>query len=336
ALKRAEADYEERVIRPMLAAARTCNDWMKVVGEVLALERQRQLLSSGEPDAAGSAGMARMWELYETGIEVCYEEFYRKCVTEHDLGQISLMISLESDLQLFGRRGEDDPFDPRLHKCATFELEFETQLTMKMDIEDAPVHAPFEVGGRSRVEKVSLFGGGGSAPLELTAAVAPRIDLGGGQGVECKGTLQGLSGAVLEVRRIDGELKHPPVDPVTRLPTGKAEALMLEIDVDFGEAAGTITNSCTVTMKRDGGGFQTFAVPTPPAEVAWPALLRTAHAADDHGGVIRFRFEQSAGEIPGGTLFARKSFTEPVPHPHGPGVIEERTVLMLWHRPGGS
>jgi hypothetical protein len=326
--KAAGDEYMERVIKPMVAAATSCADWTQALGEHIGFARQQQLLGVGgqgaEQDAlhGDDSTFRRAWE-------VCYEEAFRKCVVDHDLGQIAVMLGYEREAQLLGG---SETWDPRLTRCATFELEFETHLSMKMDMQGVPVDAPVEVVGKSRAERITVLGEGGRAPLELSAAFNPLIDLGGGERVVCRGSVAGLSGAVLDVRRLDGELKHAPLDEKSGEPTARAEVVTLEIDVDFSAARGTINNSCTLTHKVDGGGTATMPIPMPPVEVKWPDLLRTAHSGNDQDGVIRFHFSRAEGEIPGGTLFARKSFTRSVPHPLASGTIEERTVLTLWHR----
>ncbi|MBA2669860.1 MAG: hypothetical protein H0U67_05765 [Gemmatimonadetes bacterium] len=333
AIKRAEADYEERVIRPMIAAARTCNDWKKVLGEMIELERQRQLISGSEDVAWGPID-----EAFATGTEVCYEEFYRKCVTEHDLGQISRMVALEADLQLIGRRGEDDPMDPRLFKCATFELEFESRLAFDgfLQTEDVselniPVHT------RARV-RFDLFGREGEGDLgvdgDMNVTIDDAQDKPRGTTFTCQSTISNMSSTPFRVVRFDGDLGIPPGYATSDATTKGSDVAEIVLTVDPGTLSGSLNTSC---RSRDRyGEIDDMGTNTIPLERIWPNFITGAHWEDVVDGAIEFRFSKARGEIPAGALFARRSFTRAVPYLDGEIVIDENTVLTLWHRPGGS
>jgi hypothetical protein len=322
---RAGAEWKERVLKPMTAAARTCSDWQNVLGEHIALEREMQLLGTGTQGSEPFASGTELRSLYDHAWEICYEEAYRKCVDGHDLGQLAVMLGYERNAQLLGAAEE---FDPRLEKCATFELEFESRIDFNMELDGDPLlHVPVHARSRARF---SLFGQEGEGELASEKVDVTLDDRPvSGEVFSCSNTVSDASTSPLRILAVDGALKPAPVNSAGDA-TGKAEVTELKLTINPGRMHGMLAARCQ--HRYEDGTVERYPAVRFPLERIWPNLLQAAHEEQRAGDGIVFDFSQARGEIPGGTLFARRSYTRKIPW-EDESLIDERTVLTVWHRP---
>jgi hypothetical protein len=126
--------YEETVVKPSLEAAQTsCAAGKQALHDVLALERQRQLLGLG---SSASFQNLDLGALITGGSLQCVKEAYQRCTDEHVInGMIPLYVDMLAQHQTeVDIAGKDVPEPPELVqareltvKCLTFELQFHSQ-----------------------------------------------------------------------------------------------------------------------------------------------------------------------------------------------------------------
>ena len=153
-IRRAMGQWWDLVLKPRIAAARTCQDWNAVIFALLAVERQQRLLGSEYPDGAtpfesggdfwGLAG-SRAWlranvpfngDLWRALSYQCAKDSSERCTSRHLFDLVQMALGLERQKQLFGV--PDDPaFDPvylnwnqRLDACYRVRVEFDSSVTL--------------------------------------------------------------------------------------------------------------------------------------------------------------------------------------------------------------
>jgi hypothetical protein len=122
--------YDREVVQPRLAAAGdSCAAGRLALITVIGVKRQQILLGVKEEDGAGSSFD---YELMEKVAGVCMKEEYELCRDEHIVHRIiPAYFGIERQGQLLGIEGAGEPYKDYIRKCLTFELQFESDVTLK-------------------------------------------------------------------------------------------------------------------------------------------------------------------------------------------------------------
>lgn len=310
-------EWKQRVLDPLVARAGTCQQKMEALNQLVAYQRQKELLGAGDGDGELDARLAR-W------TEDCLAEAYERCVTRHDLGMVNTMLGLARVRELFGL---PTPIDALVDGCLTFELDW----SLDLGLTDF-----WHMKARAIVPVNALKGMVGSdAKVEIEGPTSL---------VDCfRISLVGLDrNARVEDFRV---LVHEPSTWETALdaadqergpaPFFPREALPVdEIVVQLVPGRGELRQE--MTCPESGGQFPSGGWPgsylgMDPAQISelagqafeGPApLLPTT----PRNGALTLRFRASEGEIPQGYLFAVRQYENGMP-------FEIHATAMLLHTP---
>ncbi|HEU5174342.1 MAG TPA: hypothetical protein VFT96_06290 [Gemmatimonadaceae bacterium] len=310
-------EWKRRVLDPLVARAAACQQKMEALNQLVAYQRQRELLGLGGDDGELDARLAR-W------TEDCLAEAYERCVARHDLGMVNTMLGLARMRELFGLA---TPIDALVDGCLTFELDWSLDLTLT-DF--------WNMKARATVPVNALKGMVGSDATVEIEGPKPLLDC-------IRISLVGLDPrARVEDFRVQ---VHEPSTWETALdaaeqergpaPFFPREALPVdEIVVQLVPGRGELRQE--VTCPDMGGQFpsggwpgsylgmdpvQISEIAGQPSDGPAPLLPTTSR-----GDALTLRFRASEGEIPQGYLFAVRQYENAMP-------FEIHATAMLLHTP---
>jgi hypothetical protein len=340
-LDNATRQWWELVLKPRIAAARTCQDWKAAIAAVLSVERQRQLLGAGEGSipVLGNASGTDFWgvagsgawiranvpfggNLMRAGVFQCAKDSSERCTTRHLFDLVETALGWERQKQLLGI--EDDvafestyvKFDQRLDACHRVRVELDSAVTIfgtpgareaTTTVSSRIDHRIFP-GGLTDVFAYASRGFAGDAGIPITAAALQNSDL----------AITGPScGTVSNVTRGGGSLRLD-------FSFGPARSLRPQ----FGRLKlrlGDTTESWTVT--GCGQGSVRYG-PKP----LWTDAFLSLHQAEsfERPGVERgVDLQFSGAELPlnGGEVLVQKQWQRTV------GGLGETTTLRVVHTP---
>jgi hypothetical protein len=340
-LDNATRQWWDLVLKPRIAAARTCQDWKAAIAAVLSVERQRQLLGADESGIGvlGNASGADFWgiagsgawmranvpfggDLMRAGIFQCAKDATERCTTRHLFDLVDTALGWERQKQLLGI--EDDAafestylkFDQRLDACYRVRVEFDSAVTIfgtpgareaTTTVSSRVDHRIFP-GGLPDVFAYASRGLEGDAGIPTTAAALQNTDLSI-TGPTC--------GAVGNVTRGGGSLRLDFSFGPTKSVRPQNARLKLRL--------GDTTESWTVT--GCGQGSVRYG-PKP----LWTDAFLSLHQAEafERPGIER-GIDLSLGnaELPlnGGEVIALKQWQRTA------GSLSENTTLRIVHTP---
>lgn len=316
------ADFDEwkrRVLDPLVARAGTCQQKMDALEQLVAYQRQREILGAGG-DAGELDARLDKWTVD------CLGEAYQRCVARHDLGMVNTILALARLRELFGLAAPAD-YDALVEGCLTFELDWALDVGL-VDFWHMKARAVVPVNALRRVP-------GSDATVEIDGP-KPLVDC-------FRISLVGLDPRArvedFRVRVHEPSTWETALDAAEQArgsaPFFPREALPVdEIVVQLVPGRGELRQEMTCP---DGGGpFPSGGWPESyigmdPAQIqeiagqpsGGPAPLLPAAA---RGGALTLRFRASEGEIPQGYLFAVRQYENDAP-------FEIRATAMLLHAP---
>lgn len=310
-------EWKQRVLDPLVARAGTCQQKMDALQQLIAYERQKELLGAG---ADGEVLGAR----FDQWTSDCLGEAYERCVARHDLGMVNTMLGLARMRELFGL---STPIDALVEGCLTFELDWSLDLGLT-DFWHMKARAIVPVNAlKGMVESDATVEIDGPKPL-----------------IECFDI--SLVGLNPRVRVEDFRVKvHEPSTWETALdaaeqalgsaPFFPREALPVdEIVVQLVPGRGELRQQMTcpdAEIPTPSGAWPESYLGMDPAQISELAGQPTGGPAPllptaPRGGAVTLRFRASEGEIPQGYLFAVRQYENGMP-------FDIHATAMLLHTP---
>jgi hypothetical protein len=317
--------YDESV-RPLLSRAETDDTLIeRAAGELIAWDRQVRL--QGE-EVHFARELASAWASFWRGVDNALEKAYVRCARDHDLTQISRMLSISRLAQIMGHTLPADVM-ALIEKCARFELDVATSLRMHheepdrvtdigpdVNVVDLPIRLVIEETGWRLT---------GEGALEFVSYTVPP----GGTGLKAF-----TAGLPFKVVRLDLDINL--FGPAQQNRTRNISMLL-----SHGSAAEWMHQACStctpITYFVYYSGFAELHANERIAAISGSCEYWAAPMQDKPPPTAAHYFLIRDWETPGGSLFARRTYDR-----SKPGVTcltsrsdwVERTTLDLFHTPG--
>lgn len=309
-LRELGAGYATRVLIPLFqAGVSSCNNFVKATQTALGWERMWQLLGHDEAPMT-DAERATIDALSETGYVNCIEEAGSKCIDEHEIGYINVLLGFARQAALLGAEGPNSARALELAlQCAHFEVRFESDIVFG---------EPSDVGFMPHVRATLPF-------LELPAGVPLEVlsfELGPETFIDCVYT--GSPSSAHDFMLFSMPMSfYLPRDDAGMITGGT----VLE-SVTMVMSPGGLTYPLHVTCDDGNGNVNEFDIDVGANYFAGYFILHEDEFLPEAFG---FAVSFDSSELAIGELMARRTYNRSIVSDGVP--VSEATTLELWHRP---